>query len=92
MPRMAQRRWDRNDLDQLTYCDAFTNLTYEVYYDFDYDAGQAVVAYALLGEKKVRLTSGLRQRMTQAAYAKWLAEALADEAEETAAADCAFTC
>lgn len=50
-------------LDQFPYSDPVTNLTYEVFYNFDYDAGQAVVAYALLREKKIRLTSGLRQRM-----------------------------
>ena len=46
-------------LDQVTYCDPKTNLTYEVFYDFDYDAGQAIVAYALLDGKKVRLNRGL---------------------------------
>ena len=54
--------------DQFTYSDPLTQLTYEVFYDFDYDTDQAVVAYALLGEKKVRLTRDLRQRMTQAAF------------------------
>ena len=55
-----------------------TNLTYEVFYEFDHDAGQAVIAYAMLGEKKVRLNRGLRQRMTQAAHDKWLSEATED--------------
>jgi hypothetical protein len=45
-------------------------------------AGQAIVAYALLGGKKVRLNRGLRQRMEQVAYDKWLAEAIEDSAEE----------
>ena len=78
--------------DQFTYSDPVTNLTYEVFYDFDYDAGQAVVAYALLGEKKIRLTRGLRQRMTQAAYDKWLKEAIEDTIETVPAPEFAFKC
>ena len=76
--------------DQVTYCDPVTGLTYEVFYEFDYDAGQAVVAYALLEGKKVRLNRGLRQRMEQAAYDKWLAEAIEDSAEEIASSEFAF--
>ncbi len=64
--------------------DPVTVLTYVVFYESDYDAGQAVVAYALLEGKKVRLNRGLRQRMEQVAYDKWLAEAIEDSAEEIA--------
>ena len=54
---------------------------------------QAVVTYALLGDKKVRLTRDLRQRMTQAAFEQWLAEGIEDTVETVPGApDCAFNC
>ena len=61
-------------LYQFTYSDPVTKRTYEVFYDFYVDEDKAVVIYALEGEKKVRLTSGLRQRMTRAAFQQWLKE------------------
>jgi hypothetical protein len=54
--------------------------------------GGGLPSRCLADGTKVRLTRALKQRMQQAAYAKWVAEALKDEAEETAAADCAFNC
>ena len=76
--------------DQVTYGDPVTGLMYEIFYEFDYDAGQAVVAYALRDGKKVRLTRGLRQRMEQAACDQWLAEAIEDSAEEIASSELRF--
>src|SRR5262245_23245715 len=48
--------WIDDFLYQFTYSDPVTDLTYEVFYKFDVDQSKAVVAYALLGETKVRLT------------------------------------
>ena len=53
-------------------------------------AQETPVAYALLEGKKVRLNRGLRQRMEQAAYEQWLAEAIEDSAEEIASSEFAF--
>jgi hypothetical protein len=47
-------------LYHFTYSDPVTDLTYEVFYDVDTAQDKAVVAYALLGEEKVRLTGSLR--------------------------------
>ena len=62
-------------LYQFAYRDPATRLTYDGFYDFDVDQSEAVVVYALLEGRQVRLTRGLRQRLTQAAFEQWLREA-----------------
>lgn len=76
-------------LYQFTYSDPVTHQTYEVFYDVDTDQEKAVVAYALLDEKKVRLTRGLRQRMAQAAFEQWC-KGFEEAGETLPALECAF--
>jgi hypothetical protein len=84
-------------LYQFTYSDPVTGLTYEVFYDFDVDESQPVVAYARLGSRKVRLTSELRHRMTEAAFEQWMSEGIKEGLEEDSfdtmtAEECAYLC
>jgi len=89
-------RWIDDFLYQFTYGDPVTDLTYEVFYKFDVDQSKAIVAYALLGDTKVRLTGGLRRRMTSAAFDQWLKEAdedcIAELIADQPALQCAFAC
>src|SRR4029450_13051937 len=81
-----------NFLYQFTYTDPVTKLTYEVFYDVNVDEDKAIVAHALLEEKKVKLTRGLKQRMTRAAFQQWLKEGLEECGNTWTTADCAFVC
>lgn len=71
-------------LYQFTYRDPETGLTYEVFYDFDVDRDQAIVACALLEGRKIRLTRELRQRMTQAAFWAWVRDGIAEASDSLA--------